>query len=193
MSTVRENSKVFATGEVHDTIRFVEDGEFIMPNGEVVCGKAGEEVKLPVVHNLIVYSFPKIISALLKGDNSIFQNMWWEVGSGSDTWNDESLPLPTLEDEGLLSPTFRKAIPLSQINYLNPSTNEVTVNYTNKLQVECTFSPHEANGYLREFSIFMGGNEALGSGLPINRKIHGVIYKTSGIELQRKIHFQFNI
>lgn len=191
--TTKDNSKIQATGEVHDFVRFVEDGEFTMPNGEVVKGKSGETVALPVNHNLIVFSFPKIISALMKGEETFFQNMWWEVGSGSNNWNDEDLPSPTLTDTALLNPTYRKKVTTNQINYLDPNTNEITPNFTNKIQVECIFSPTEANGYLREFAIFMGGNEVLGSGLPINRKIHGVIFKTKGIELQRKIHFQFNI
>lgn len=191
--TYKDDSKVLATGEVHDTIKFVEDGEFQLPNGEIITGKAGETVKLPVVHNLILYSFPKLIAALIKGEEAFFKNLWWEVGSGSDTWKDTELPNPQLTDEKLLTPTFRKAIALADIKYLNPTTNEVTTDITNKLQVECTFSPTEANGPLREFSIYMGGNQTLGSGMPINRKIHGIIFKSTGIELQRQIHFQFNI
>lgn len=191
--TMHDNSQILATGEVHDTIRFVEDGEFLMPDGSLVKGRAGEEVKLPVVHNMILYTFPKLVAALIKGDASFFGKMYWEVGEGESTWKDNNLPTPTLADVGLKKPTFRKAVEAENIKYLNPSTNEVTTEITNKIQVECVFTPSEANGYLREFSIFLGGDLSLGTGLPINRKIHGVIYKTTGIELQRKIHFQFNV
>ena len=185
--------KLGATGEVHDTIRFIEDGEVELSNGEVIKGKVGDEIKLPVVYNLIVDSLPKIIASLIKGDSTYFQNMWWEVGSGSESWVDTDLPSPRITDTGLMNPFFRKSIKPTQVNYINPTTNEISKTVTNKIQLECTFAPSEANGYLREFSIFVGGTSALGSGLPINRKIHGVIFKTSGIELQRKIHFQFNI
>lgn len=189
----KEQLKLGATGEVHDSVRFVTDGEFEMPDGTLVKGKAGEVVKLPVVHNLIVSSFTKILASLIKGDNTFFQNMWWEVGSGNSTWVDTDLPSPSLSDTALVSPLFRKRIGSNQITFIDPNTNEPTSTVTNKIQVESTFSSSEANGYLREFSIFMGGTSTFGSGLPINRKIHGVIFKTNGIELQRKIHFQFNI
>lgn len=191
MSVVREEltNKNFV-GEVHDTVKFVEDGEIHLADGTVLTGKAGEEVKLPISYNLIVDSFSKLIATMLKGNTTYINNLYWEVGSGQTSWSDNNPPVPVPTDTKLNNPLARKKINMSDVSYIDANGN-VTTSITNRLQMSVVFGTTEANGYLREFGIFAGGNTALGSGLMINRKTHGVIYKTTGIELHRKIHFKF--
>lgn len=178
------------TGKVMDSIRFVEDCEVLLGNGETVKGKAGELVELPHSFNLVVASFSQLIATFIKGNTSFVNNLWWEVGSGETTWADATPPNPTLADNKLKTPTFRKKIPMESVVYLN-STGAVTTDITNEIQITLDFGVNESNGYLREFGIFAGGTSTLSSGLMINRKTHGVIYKTTGFELIRKIHFKF--
>ena len=160
--------------------------------GKDVKLKAGEEYKIPKSENLVLRSATEIISSLLKGGSNFYENTWWEVGSGSDNWDDSNLPSPTLSDKGLLKPTFRKKIQKEDIKFLD-SEGKYVENVTNKIEMTSVFGLNEANGYLREFSIYFGGDKTLSSGLPFNRKIHGVIYKTESIELKRKIHFTVNL
>lgn len=198
MTTVQESYKSKAsdsvndrfTGKVMDSIRFVKDCEVLLGNGEVISGKAGEVVELPHSFNLVVASFSQLIATFIKGNTNFINNLWWEVGSGETSWNDANPPSPVLADNKLKTPTFRKKIPSANITYLNTSGN-VTTDITNEIQITLDFGANDSNGYLREFGIFAGGTETLGSGLMINRKTHGVIYKTSGFELNRKIHFKF--
>lgn len=190
--TDKYNVELPLVGEVHDSIRFVKDGEITLPDGTVHKGKAGELFEMPVQFNLVLNTFPVIVASLIKGQADVFNNIWWEVGEGSSTWDDKNPPAPQLTDGGLLTPRFRKAINRADIKFLHPTSNEVSETPSSKIQIECVFGMGEANGFsLREFSIFMGGTTTLGTGLPINRKTHGAIFKTSGIELHRKIHFYF--
>ena len=191
MSIIKEefNDKQFE-GKVFDLIKFVEDGEVELADGTKIIGKKGEEIELPISYNLVVDSFSKLIATLLKGDTSYFNNLYWEVGSGNEQWSDASPPSPIASDESLLAPLFRKKINKEDVEYLD-SSGKVTTAITNRLQMSALFKSTESNGYLREFGIFAGGNSTLGSGIMINRKTHGVIFKSTGVELHRKIQFKF--
>lgn len=177
-------------GEVHDSVKFVEDGEVTLQDGTKIKGKAGELVELPIGYNLVVDNFSKLIATFLKGTTSFTNNLWWEIGEGNSSWIDSKPPSPVASDIKLLSPSFRKKVLMTDVNYITEQ-GAVTSAITNRLEVKVIFGSTEANGNLREFGIFAGGSSALGSGLMINRKTHGLIYKTSGIELHRKIHFKF--
>lgn len=181
-------------GEVEDTITFVKDGSITLADGTVIEGKAGDEVKLQKGYNTVVDNASKLIAALIKRHTNYSGALFWEVGSGDVSWSDANPPSPTKSDFKLLNPTFRKAIQLADIAFIDGSNN-VTASVTNRIQITVKFLSNEANGPLREFGIFGGGTDAvagtLGSGLMINRKTHGLIYKTDTIELTRVLRFTF--
>src|SRR3712207_3200886 len=89
------------------------------------------------------------------------------------------------------SETFRKKLEAVNIKFLN-ERDEVSESVTNKLSITVFFDKNEALGALREFALF-GGN-ATGvkdSGIMINRKTHGLIYKSKGMTLKREIIISF--
>jgi hypothetical protein len=181
-------------GQITDKVIFLEDGVHKVTDDIVVGAKAGEELVLPVGYNTVVDNASILIAALIKRHAGFAGALFWEVGSGDASWSDTSPPSPAKTDTKLLTPSFRKAIQLADISFINAS-NAVVSTPTNRIQIVVKFLANEANGYLREFGIFGGGSDAvvgtLGSGLMINRKTHGVIYKTSAMELERTLRFTF--
>lgn len=180
-------------GIVYDKIENVTDKPitFIRGNEEVTI-KPFSTLEMPVQENTVVNSFKKIMGALIKGEEDFFNNLWWEVGSGSSDWDDNNLPSPSKDDTKLLKPLYRKKIAPESIKYVD-TKGETSSEITNKVAMGVTFEAGEANGHLREFSIYIGGDSNLSSGLPINRKIHGTIFKTEGIKLTRRIEFTFDL
>ncbi|MMZ51289.1 hypothetical protein D1872_130240 [compost metagenome] len=177
MSNYEEKLNRRFKGEVWDEIRNVETGEV-----QVIYQK----------FNVVLSAFSRLIAALVKGEAGYKGAMYWEVGSGNSTWNDQAPPSPSETDTGLLTPLFRKAIQPGDMRFLQADGTTTSTTPTNRLEISVTFGTSEANGYLREFAIYGGNATAtLGSGIPINRKTHGVIYKTSSIELKRTIKFTF--
>lgn len=141
--------------------------------------------------NTVVNDCSKLLACLMKGHGGYSGIKYWAVGSGSASWSNTSLPNPNVADTKLLTETFRKAVSPSDITFLDAS-DRPTEEITNKLQISITFTENEANGELREFGLY-GGN-ATGtkdSGLMINRKIHPLIYKTSGMIVERVIRIVF--
>lgn len=183
-------------GEITDEITFLHDGEFEVMSGMIVSAEAGESILLPVGYNLVVDAFSKLIAMLVKRDTTYASDanykIYWEVGAGNSSWSDSAPPAPAASDTALLAAAYRKVItPSADISYID-SSNAVSASPTNRLQIITTFGSAEANGYLREFGIFAGAATAtLGSGTMINRKTHGVIYKTSGMDLKRTLRFTF--
>lgn len=141
--------------------------------------------------NTVVNDCSKLIACLIKGHSGYGGVKYWAVGSGSDSWNNSSLPSPNVADTKLLSETFRKAITPSDIVFLD-AQDKPTTTITNKIQISIVFTENEANGELREFGLY-GGNATTtkDSGLMINRKIHPLIYKTSGMKVERIIRVVF--
>lgn len=181
---MNDTAKATIEGVVHDTIEFTKDVE--------IDGKKfskGDVLEIDKSNNLVVNNARNIISSLLAGKGNLYGNIWWEVGEGEESWEDDNLPEPSLKDTELTKATYRKKIKDEDINFLDPETNEVSKVPTNKIEMVTVFLPDEANGHLREFSIRYGGDGKLNSGEMFNRKHHGVIYKTNGIKLTRKIHF----
>lgn len=166
-------------GEIFDTLTNVETGEVTELHG----------------YNLVVDSASTLIAALIKNHSTFVGKgvLFWEVGSGLSSWSDSSPPAPVKSDTKLLTPYFRKTIGADDVEFIDADGN-VTSSITNRLQIKVKFGTGEANGYLREFGLF-GGNGAvsgtLGSGYMINRKTHGVIYKTSAMELERVLKLTF--
>ncbi len=141
--------------------------------------------------NTVVDDCSRLIASLMKGQSGYKGITYWAVGSGAGNWDNNNPPAPTVGDTKLFNETFRKAINASDITFLD-SSDKPTTSVTNKLQISVTFGEAEANGELREFGLF-GGN-ATGnkdSGIMINRKTHGLIYKTSGMRLERIIRIVF--
>lgn len=141
--------------------------------------------------NTVVDSCSKLIACLMKGQAGQSGLKYWAVGKGDGSWNNDAPPSPTVGDTKLLVETFRKAIRPEDITFLD-SGNQPTDTITNKLQITVTFLENEANGELREFGLF-GGNATgtANSGFMVNRKIHPLIYKTSGMKLERIIRIVF--
>lgn len=181
-------------GQITDTIKFVKDGIYKVTEDLTVTAKAGDVLELPVGYNTVVNEASKLIAALIKRHTGYQGALQWEVGSGQSTWDDANPPAPNVTDKALATPFFRKAIQLSDISFID-GANAVVSTVTNRIQIKVTFLSTEANGYLREFGIFGGGADCkvdvLGSGHMINRKTHGVIFKTSGMEITRTLRFTF--
>lgn len=155
----------------------------------LIDAKTGKVMDERVYQNLVVDTCSTLIAGLMKGAMSGVQ--YFAVGSGSSSWQNESLPSPSATDAKLLSETYRKAITSNDISFID-SSNEESTTPTNRLQIKVTFNENEANGELRELGIFGGNATATkDSGYMLNRKIHALIYKTSGMKLERIIRFTF--
>ena len=141
--------------------------------------------------NTVVDDCSRLIASLMKGQAGMTGITYWAVGSGAGNWDNNNPPEPVVGDTKLLNETFRKAISASDITFLD-SSDKPTTSVTNKLQISVTFTETEANGELREFGLFGGKATATrNSGIMINRKTHGLIYKTSGMRLERIIRIVF--
>ncbi len=141
--------------------------------------------------NTVVDDCSRLIASLMKGQVGYKGITYWAVGSGAGTWDNANPPAPTVGDTKLFNETYRKAINPSDITFLD-SNDKPTTSVTNKLQIKVVFTESEANGELREFGLFGGNATATkNSGIMINRKTHGLIYKTSGMRLERIIRIVF--
>ena len=141
--------------------------------------------------NTVVDDCSRLIACLMKGQDGYKGITYWAVGSGAETWDNANPPAPTVGDTKLFNETYRKAINASDITFLD-SNDKPTTSITNKLQIRVVFTESEANGELREFGLFGGNATATkNSGIMINRKTHGLIYKTSGMTLERTIRIVF--
>lgn len=149
----------------------------------------GERTEVGHYHNLVVDACSTLIAMVLKGGGSGIQYM--AVGSGSSSWANDALPSPTANTVKLVNETFRKAVPTGSMVYIDGS-NVVSGTPTNRVQITLTLLEAEANGELRELAFFGGNATATkDSGLMLNHKIHALIYKTSGMQLERVMRFTF--
>lgn len=156
---------------------------------ELVDSKSGELIKSVNHRNLVVNGCSTIIAMLMAGQGKGIQ--YWAVGKGLTSWGNDNPPEPKVGDTLLTAESFRKAIQPTDISYLDDNY-EVTTKPTNKLQIKVTFTESEANGELREFGLFGGdATTTKNSGTMINRRTHGLIYKTSGMRLIRTIQITF--
>lgn len=141
--------------------------------------------------NTVVDNCSKLIASLMKGHAGHVGISYWAVGSGAGSWDNNNPPAPSVTDTKLTTEVFRKAISPSNITFLDDS-NQPTATVTNKLQVKLVFNENEANGELREFGLYGGNATSIkDSGIMINRKTHGLLYKTSGMTLERTINITF--
>lgn len=164
------------TGEITDIINYVDTG--------VV------EVR-EKSFNVVVNDISKLIAALMKGQSGYTGISYWAVGSGLDTWDNSNPPLPNVTDVSLVNEIYRKVIPASAFSFLDSNGN-TTTSVTNTIQITLLFTESEANGFLREFALYGGNATATkGSGIIINHKTHGLIYKTNNMTLERIMKFTF--
>lgn len=186
MNNLSENKTTNLNERKNETMEKKFIGEV---TDRLIDAKTGELIEERVYNNLVVDSCSTLISGLMKGALSGIQ--YFAVGSGSNSWNNASLPEPANGDTKLLNETFRKQVQATDIKFID-SSNQVSTNPTNRLQVSVTFDESEANGELRELGIFGGNATATrNSGYMLNRKIHALIYKTNGMKLERIIRFTF--
>ena len=166
-----------------DSLKIKVDGVHIVDTiTNVVTGKV-ETIHRD--HNLVMSKILPLITGMLK--NSLQGIQYWAVGKGVASW--DSTPInPTISEEKLTSEIGRKAIPLSAIQYADPTTYEDSANPTNCIKIGCTFSESECNGEWREFGIFGGNATATkDSGYMIDKKHHEVLTKTEEMVVDRKI------
>jgi len=141
--------------------------------------------------NIIVNNCSVLIACLFKNSPTHSGILYWAVGSGSESWEDDAPPDPLITDSALLNETFRKEIDSADIVFLDGS-NEETLTPTSKIQITGRFLYSEANGKLREFGLYGGDATATkDSGLMINRKTHPLIVKTTGLQLERVLRITF--
>lgn len=173
--TMEDALKHKFTGEIFDT--------FIYPDG----------TREQIHHgfNLVVNSCSILIASLMKRQAGFSGIGFWAVGSGLAGWSNNTPPSPVAGDTRLVTEIFRKAVGTSDIAYLDVSNNE-TASPTSRIQIKVTFMENEANGDLREFGLFGGTATAtVNSGQMINYKTHGLIFKTSGMKLERILRLTF--
>jgi hypothetical protein len=173
-------------GENLTSIRDIMIGEF----RDVIRYKDGRIEERPWQRNLIVNDIIKAISCSLKGDAGI---KYWAIGKGLDTWDDVTPPVPVATDVLLVDEIGRKALTAGSFQYVDGS-GVVSVTITNRLLITVTFGYDECNGNWREFAI-VGGSTATATedtGILLNHKTHGLIVKTSSMEIERQIRFTFN-
>lgn len=153
--------------------------------------KTGERTLVHHGYNLVVDSASVLIACLMKGQKDIGGVKYFAVGKGASNWSNEAPPSPDAPMTRLVLETFRKEILPADIVFID-SNSEVSETPTNRIQITVTFDEQEANGELREIGIF-GGNAtaAANSGIMVNCKIHPLIYKTTGMKLERIVRFTF--
>lgn len=173
-----------------DTFQQSDEKKHWHVTDRIIYADGREEVREYV--NTVVDNCSKLIACLMKAQSGYAGATYWAVGSGLNTWDNATPPAPATTDIKLTTETFRKAIvPSTDIKFLD-SNNAETASITNKIQIKVTFTETEANGELREFALYGGNASATAnSGLMINRKTHGLIYKTSGMKLERTIRLVF--
>lgn len=142
-------------------------------------------------HNLIVDGIFNLITSLLATKSEYKGLQYWAIGEGLSSWNSEALPQPTAKDTKLVKEIGRKLLSPSNISWVN-DRGEPSESPTNRLKVSVTFGHDECTGNWREFGLF-GGNATVSadSGILINHKNHGLIVKTTEMEISREIIFTF--
>lgn len=191
-----ENSKL-KTNEHHSNGFRMIDGKEEMNRcfiGEVTdtIHHADGRVEVKEYRNTIVNSIGKLISCLFKAQAGYSGIQYWAVGSGSDGWDNVNPPVAQVTDVGCTNEIGRKAIPSSNIVFLD-NNNSVSQTPTNRIQITLTFGENDCNGVWREFAIF-GGNATTtpNSGIAINHKTHAIMVKTNTMVVERQIRFTFN-
>ncbi len=167
-------------------VRNLMVGEF----RDIIRHKDGKVETTDWNKNLIVDDIIRAIACALKGDAGI---KYWAIGSGLSDWDDVNPPAATASDVELVTEIGRKALTSGAFQYVDGSGNP-TASITNRILITLTFTYDECNGNWREFSIIGGSNATASAdtGICLNHKTHGLIVKTSSMEIERQIRFTFN-
>lgn len=134
-----------------------------------------------------------LLASLLKGEAGYNYMNYLGIGSGDVSW-DTTPPTKSYDQTTLENEYFRKAVATTDITYLDPLTDLVSVTPTNKIEATVTLAAGEATGSLREFGLFGGTATAtLDSGEMLNWISHARIDKGAGQQIVRKIRIEFQI
>lgn len=169
---------------------------------DVIIDKDGNRTELPKDHNLVVANCSMLIASLFKSlwDNDADVN---DARSGIRYWAigvKENPAQPASTDAKLEEEAYRQEITPGDISFVT-DTGEVSDTPTRRLKIVIIVDYDAANivddeGNPRawtEFGIFAGpdATETLGTGIMMNRKVHGSITKTSNIKVERTLIFTF--
>lgn len=172
----------------------------ISPKGhyrDVLVDSQGSTVwEHPWQSNLIVDGLRQLLAALVKGDSQGQPLMFWALGSGEPTWDEDNANIPSPEErqerDRLFNEVARKAIQPGQISFFPLGST-----LSNQLQIRVLFSVDEVifggieEQTLREFGLFAAGSEAVDSGILINHVIHPQFDLRRGFTLDRTLRLTF--
>lgn len=143
-------------------------------------------------HNLVVNTFLNLVMCLMKQQNGYGGLQYWAVGSGSPSWDNTAVN-PDINATRLTQEIGRVPLSADCFSFLNADFEPTNIP-SNILQIKRLFTESECNGSWREFGIF-GGNatSVANSGIMINKRHHGVITKTSEMQVERIMRFVLNL
>jgi hypothetical protein len=155
-----------------------------------LLGPTGDLIwQRPWQSNVIVVGLRTVLAQRAKGEGEPIN--FWAVGSGEVIWDEinEEPPSPTarVNRTALFNETFRKPIPLTQIEFVGTGPS-------NQIQIQMEFTTDELppdNVQLREFGLFSSEDNSPNSGFMINHRIHPRIDMQEGFTLQRTLRLTF--
>lgn len=144
-------------------------------------------------YNQIQNTCAVLLASLLKGEATHSPINFLAIGSGNIAW-DTVPPTKSYDQTTLTTEFFRKAVNLTDMTYLDPDTDLVSVTPTRKIEIGVTLLPGEATGSLREFALFGGtATAAVDSGEMVNWITHALIDKDIALQIFRRIRIEFQI
>jgi hypothetical protein len=115
-------------------------------------------------HNIITSGFSKYVSTLIKGVQS---TIYFALGTGVASWDTSGAPSVSVNQSALYNEVFR--MPISEVVYVNPSTDEVSNSPTSRIRIKVEFDNNEYYGITREYGLFaINATGTIGSGTLIN-------------------------
>lgn len=118
------------------------------------------------------------------------------VGSGLSAW-DTTPPTQDRADTTLTTEYFRKAIPVTDIQFMDPDLpagSTPVAGPTRKITLSTTLLSGEANGSMREFGLFGGDADGVAdSGLMLNWIVHSKIEKDSSLVIVRTVELEVQL
>lgn len=163
-----EPAKFMAVGETIDRIYDTK-------------GNLVEEIK---GHNIVVNSFLKVITSLIKNVSNPTANpqkITWYVGNGNKA--------PTVNDNTLNNIIGSKKV--SDIRFIDPDTNAESELPTTAIQISCIFNANECNGNWSEFALALDTTN--GSCILIDRRVHSPIVKDNEMVIERVLRLKLEL
>lgn len=129
----------------------------------IIRGKAGEN--FVASHNEIVTTgFSDYITFMMKGGSP---TLYFALGTGNAEWDSGTVPTPSAGIDQLVSEAYRVAVPTTSMVYLDPTTEEESVDPTNLIKITVEVQSSDYNGFVREYALIYNGTTATNSGTPI--------------------------